>query len=162
MEIYTNSIAKAGTAHLPENPFEGLLENITSPYAEKEDKHEIISTVAYLIGIPQRIFDNPHESPMRSRYQQLELDKNARIIRNLCMIRTAIERNFKAINDRMTREHRTLYYLDELPREAMKQLVQTQQSVTEICLDSGFNSPSYFTKAFKARFGKAPTAYRAG
>lgn len=124
MEIYTNSIAKAGTAHLPENPFEGLLENITSPYAEKEDKHEIISTVAYLIGIPQRIFDNPHESPMRSRYQQLELDKNARIIRNLCMIRTAIERNFKAINDRMTREHRTLYYLDELPREAMKQLVQ--------------------------------------
>ena len=45
---------------------------------------------------------------------------------------------------------------------AMKQLVQTQQSVTEICLDSGFNSPSYFTKAFKARFGKAPTAYRAG
>lgn len=54
-------------------------------------------------------------------------------------------------------------YLLQLRLEyAMKQLVQTQQSVTEICLDSGFNSPSYFTKAFKARFGKAPTAYRAG
>ncbi len=124
MEIYTNSIAKSCTHSLPENPFAGLWENIASPYAEKEDKHEIVSTVAYLIGIPQRIFDNPHESPMRSRYQQLELDKNARIIRNLCMIRTAIERNFKAINDQLTREHRTLYYLDELPRESMKQLLQ--------------------------------------
>ena len=43
---------------------------------------------------------------------------------------------------------------------AMKQLLLTQTSVTEICFESGFNSPSYFSKTFKARFGKAPSAFR--
>lgn len=121
MEIYTNSIAKTNTVTC-ENPFEIVLENMTSPYSEKEDMHEIVSTVAYLIGIPKRIFENVHESPKLSRFNQLDYDKNARIIRNLCMIRTAIERNFKAINDQMTHEHRSLYYLSELPAEAMTQL----------------------------------------
>ena len=31
-------------------------------------------------------------------YNRLEQDKNARIIRNLCIIRTAIERNYRKIN----------------------------------------------------------------
>lgn len=44
---------------------------------------------------------------------------------------------------------------------ALKQTLLTQDSITDICFESGFNSPSYFTKAFKARFGKTPTAYRA-
>ena len=43
---------------------------------------------------------------------------------------------------------------------AMQQLTQTEQSVTEICLESGFNSPSYFSKAFRERFGKAPSELR--
>lgn len=30
-------------------------------------------------------------------YEKLHADKNARIVRNLCMIRTALELNFKAI-----------------------------------------------------------------
>lgn len=52
-------------------------------------------------------------------------------------------------------------YLLQLRLEyAMKQLLLTQSSITDICLESGFNSPSYFSKAFKARFGKAPSAYR--
>lgn len=52
-------------------------------------------------------------------------------------------------------------YLLQLRLEhAMKQLLLTQTSITEICFDSGFHSPSYFSKAFKARFGKTPGTYR--
>lgn len=43
---------------------------------------------------------------------------------------------------------------------AMQQLTQTDQSVTEICMESGFNSPSYFSKTFRERFGCAPSAVR--
>ena len=52
-------------------------------------------------------------------------------------------------------------YLLQLRLEyAMQQLAQTDQSVTEVCLESGFNSPSYFSKAFRERFGYAPSDLR--
>ena len=52
-------------------------------------------------------------------------------------------------------------YLLQLRLEyAMKQIRLTQASITDICFDSGFNSPSYFTKAFRARFGKVPSECR--
>lgn len=43
---------------------------------------------------------------------------------------------------------------------AMKQILLTRNSITDICFESGFNSPSYFSKTFKARFGKAPSTFR--
>ena len=52
-------------------------------------------------------------------------------------------------------------YLLQLRLEyAMKQILLTQNSITDICFESGFNSPSYFTKAFHARFGKTPSECR--
>ena len=60
----------------------------------KDSTYVVISKVAYLIGVPKRLFENEHEPPQLEVFQQLENDKNARIIRNLCIIRTAIERNF--------------------------------------------------------------------
>ena len=94
MEIYNNSLMKncAGSS-IPENPFE----NIQLGHY-KDGKREVVSTVAYLIGVPKHIFEREYEPPRMERYTELEQDKTARIIRNLCMIRTAIERNFKNIN----------------------------------------------------------------
>ena len=57
--------------------------------AYKDSTYEIVSKVAYLIGVPLRIFQNEHEPPKIEIYNRLEQDKNARIIRNLCIIRTA-------------------------------------------------------------------------
>lgn len=68
----------------------------------KDSTYEIVSKVAYLIGVPKRIFDNEHEAPKIEIYEKLDADKTARIIRHLCIIRTAIERNFKHINERIT------------------------------------------------------------
>ena len=78
-------------------------ENFSFPVSEpaseqlpnyREEATGIISRVAYLIGVPKRIFDNPHEPPDLEVYKLLDLDKNARIVRNLCCLRTSIEQNY--------------------------------------------------------------------
>jgi AraC-like DNA-binding protein len=45
---------------------------------------------------------------------------------------------------------------------AMELLRETESSVTEICLDVGFNSLGTFSRTFRAIVGVAPSAYRAG
>lgn len=91
--------------------------------AYKDSTYEIVSKVAYLIGVPLRIFKNEHEPPKIEIYNRLEQDKNARIIRNLCIIRTAIERNYRKINDIMRMEYRGLLSMPEIiPASSMQQL----------------------------------------
>ena len=82
--------------------------------AYKDSTYELVSKVAYLIGVPLRIFQNEHEPPKIEIYNRLEQDKNARIIRNLCIIRTAIERNYRKINDIMRMEYRGLLSMPEI------------------------------------------------
>ena len=43
---------------------------------------------------------------------------------------------------------------------AAKLLHEKQVSITEVCLDSGFNNFSHFNKQFKKFTGKAPSVYR--
>lgn len=91
--------------------------------AYKDSTYELVSKVAYLIGVPKNIFENEHEPPKLEIYERLQKDKNARIIRNLCIVRTAIERNFKGINDKMKTEYRTIISMPEyIPNECMNQL----------------------------------------
>ena len=68
---------------------------------QRENTFDIVSKVAYLIGIQKSIFENECQSPKIEIYNGLEKEKSARIIRNLCIVRTAIERNFKVINSKM-------------------------------------------------------------
>ena len=79
----------------------------------KDSTYEIVSKVAFLIGVPLRIFENEHESPQMAVYQRLAQDKSARIIRNLCIVRTDIERNFKKINDKMRMDLKSIISLPE-------------------------------------------------
>lgn len=89
----------------------------------KDSTYEIVSKVAYLIGVPKRIFENEYEPPKMEVYERLEQDKAARIIRHLCMIRTAIERNFKHINEKMRFDYTSIYNLPEyIPQDSMAQL----------------------------------------
>lgn len=90
----------------------------------KDSTYVIVSKVAYLIGVPKRIFDNEHEPPQLEVYQQLENDKNARIIRNLCIIRTEIERNFRHINREMKMEYKSILTLPQyVPADSINQLL---------------------------------------
>ncbi len=78
--------------------------------------HVIASKTAYLIGIFEQYFW-PEE--MESRiflkeiYEDLNKQKSARIVRNLCMVRTSILMNFKKINELMRYENMLLENMSE-------------------------------------------------
>lgn len=89
----------------------------------KDSTCELVSKAAYLIGVPRHIFENEHEAPQMEVYNRLETDKAARIVRNLCLIRTAIERNFRHINEAMRMDYRTILSMPEyVPDKSMRQL----------------------------------------
>ena len=89
----------------------------------KDSTYEIVSKVAYLIGVPKRIFENEHEAPKLEIYNKLDADKTARFIRHLCIIRTSIERNFRHINERMKFSYVTIISMPEyVPQESLNQL----------------------------------------
>jgi len=121
MEIYNNSLTKNNEQNQNyDNPFESLLDNMKPSGSFKDSKYDVVGVVAYLIGVP---VDKIREYPQYQVFPKLDLDKTARIIRNLCIVRTSIERNFKKINDAMTHDFRTIASLPEyIPAEAMKQL----------------------------------------
>ena len=85
--------------------------------------YEIVSKVAYLVGVPKKFFDKESEPPKLEWFEKLDRDKNARIIRNLCMLRTAIERNYKELNRQMKYELKNLHGLPDLiPQECLSAL----------------------------------------
>jgi len=89
----------------------------------KDSTYDIVSKVAYLIGVPKHIFENEFEPPRIEIYDVLDKNKSARIIRNLCMVRAAIERRFGRINDKMRNEYKSIYGMPELmPQDALIQL----------------------------------------
>lgn len=83
----------------------------------------IISKVAYLIGVPKRFFENEHSSPKIEIYQDMDREKNARIVRHLCILRTAIEQNYGRIYRAFQYDLKNLHTLPEyIPQESLQQL----------------------------------------
>ena len=98
-------------------------------YEERPDysggTYELVSKIAYLIGVSKNIFDNEYEPPKIEIYEKLDRDKNARIIRHLCIIRTAIERKFKYINEKMRMDYQSILSMPEyIPPESLRQLAE--------------------------------------
>lgn len=89
----------------------------------RNSTYMIVSKISYLIGVPKQIFENEYEPPKIEFYHQLDQNKNARIIRNLCMIRTGIERHFQKIQIAMRYDLKNIDSLPEfIPPECAKQL----------------------------------------
>ena len=85
--------------------------------------YEIVSKVAYLIGVPKNKFEEENTTLKLHVFEKINIDKNARIIRDLCMLRTAVERNFKNIADAMKFDYKTIMSLsDFVPVDAFKRL----------------------------------------
>lgn len=102
------------------------IRNPRKAYTDYENStYTVVSKVAYLIGVQKRIFENEYEPPKMEWYEKLHADRNARIVRNLCMIRTALELNFKAINNRMRFDMCNLHSLPEyVPQDSLNELLQ--------------------------------------
>lgn len=89
----------------------------------KDSSFEIVSKVSYLIGVPKKHFESDAPSPKMEVYIKLDNEKNARIIRHLCILRTAIERNFKKIHLESKSGLKSIFSLPEyVPQESIMQL----------------------------------------
>lgn len=89
----------------------------------KDSTYTIISKVAYLAGVPKYIFEKPQHPPKLEIYNELEKDQRARIIRNLSILRTALEQNYSAIYKAISYDIKNLNTLPEyIPQESLKQL----------------------------------------
>ncbi len=89
----------------------------------REYTHDITTKVAYLLGIKKHLFEKENTSFDIEVFNKLNKDKNARIIRNLCAIRTSIFINFSKINHAFKVEHRGIRTVREyIPDEYVMQL----------------------------------------
>lgn len=89
--------------------------------------HDIVSKVGYLLGVDKKFFCTEEENKDRTLFieifKQLEYNKAAKILRNLCIIRTSLQLNFKRINDTMRQN--TVYlesFSEYIPFESVKYL----------------------------------------
>ncbi len=85
--------------------------------------YKIVSTVAYLIGVKKEIFENPAFPPLPEIYEELEKNKEARIIRNLSHLRNAFEKYFVPINKAFFNEGKNIGRIPEfIPTELHQEL----------------------------------------
>lgn len=59
--------------------------------------YHLVSLMMYLIGVEEYHFKD-HTPDLTDKFKQYQADQSARIIRNLCMIRTALQKNCKEIS----------------------------------------------------------------
>ena len=87
---------------------------------------DIISKVAFLLGVPQSIFDNQYEPPMKEIYNVLTTHQVAVQIRHLCSLRTYVEKNYSVINLQFETNLKNLHTLgDPQIEELLNQLADT-------------------------------------
>lgn len=57
-------------------------------------------------------------------YEELQKCEPAVIVRNLCMVRTAVEQKYKKIHDAILRNHKSFFNLPDLiPMESLKMIM---------------------------------------
>lgn len=89
----------------------------------KNSTFEIVSRVGFLLGVPEHIFENQHSPLKLEIFRELSQDREASIIRNLCILRTAIEKKYSKINHAIYYDLKNLHTLPEyIPQEALQAL----------------------------------------
>ena len=83
--------------------------------------YEIISKVGFLIGVNKGIFENENSTLDYNWFLLMEKEKSARIIRNLCALRTQLFRQYKKINPQIFYNMKNL---DTLPEYISPELLQ--------------------------------------
>ena len=93
-----------------------LTEELTKreKYRERRgEEYVIVSKVAYLIGVGDSHWKSTLTGLDSDIYEELEENKDARIVRNLCMLRTEIERNFKRFSMLILMELKNLHTIPQ-------------------------------------------------
>ena len=100
-------------------------------YTDYENStYTVVSKMAFLLGVEKRHFENEHEPPKMEWYEKLHADKNARIVRNLCRLRTALMRNYSAIYKQMRYELKNLHSMFLIiPQDSLQELLDDGISI---------------------------------
>jgi hypothetical protein len=79
----------------------------------RSEEYDIVSKVAFLIGVPDSHWKSQYTGLDSDIYEQLSNNRDARIIRNLCGLRTEIERNFKRFSMLILMELKNLHTIPQ-------------------------------------------------
>lgn len=83
-------------------------------YRERRgEEYDVVSKVAFLIGVPDSHWKSQYTGLDSDIYEQLSDNRDARIIRNLCGLRTEIERNFKHFSMLILMELKNLHTIPQ-------------------------------------------------
>ncbi len=90
----------------------------------RNNAYNVVSIFGYLIGVPKEIFDaKDNPAMMDSIYRKLSANKNARIVRNLCLIRNCMEKNYIDIVQEIHGTYKNIDNIPDLiPTEAVNEL----------------------------------------
>ena len=96
----------------------------------RKPTHNVVSIVAYLLGVGKQHFENVDEPPRIEIYDQLDQNQDARIIRNLCIVRNAMEQKYKAISQTFYLEGKNIGTIPNLiPSEAVEALYRDNADI---------------------------------
>ena len=119
--------------------------------ADNAGNRELLSYFCSLLGQPQTVL---LQRVMEDNFcYNLKLENYAKLSnRSLSAFKRDFEKLFGATPGKWLLEKRLQY--------SLQLLMNRGRTVSEAAFESGFESPSHFSRAFKARFGLAPTEMR--
>lgn len=78
---------------------------------------------------------------------------NHSLAEDLCISESQLYRKLKAVTT-----HSTAIFIRKIRLQTAKKLLETtNKNISEVCYDTGFNDPSWFSKAFKYEYGFPPS-----
>ena len=89
--------------------------------------YNIVSIMAYLIGVDRAIYEAMTDEavPQLKAFDNLKTNKNARIIRNLCVVRNGIEKHYIAISRAFVQEFKSIGSVPNyIPSAAVEELTR--------------------------------------
>ena len=105
----------------------------------KDSKHpsetyDIVSKVGYLVGVGKKFFEMGETTLQLSTFDELQKIQPARIIRNLCLLRTSLELNYKRIKEEMKYDFKRLDTLSIglLSEDCLTQLQNERLRIVEV------------------------------
>lgn len=118
-----------------------LPENVRASFGVDDDlrlnqHYEIVSMVAFLIGVSEYFFENENTTLDMTVFARLRGKRSAKIIRNLCILRNDIERNYSKIIRKMQLEQRTMMTMPEyVTQKAIMELSEENINLYSSCDD---------------------------
>ena len=157
---------------------EATVENIKSEYSQRIDNHSqrvIVSNLELLLNYCLRFYErqfNTRTNQSKDVISQFEYE-----LKKYFKTEKHLESGLPGIQYFANLAHLSQHYFSDLikketgrtPKDhindfviekAKSLLLGTEQSVSEIAYDLGFNYPHYFTRLFKSKVGHTPVEYR--